>query len=85
MSINNYKRKKTPTYGDIQAAKAKTRCRLLVCLIYKYDLILNDEKYFLYCGDNYPENDRHYTDDKDKCPDNVRFKCEAKFPEKILV
>ena len=25
------------------------------------------------------------TDDKDKCPDNVRFKDEAKFPEQILV
>ena len=28
---------------------------------------------------------RGYTDDNDKCPDNVRFKCEAKFPEKVLV
>ena len=48
--------------------RTKKRCHLLVNLIYKeYDLILNDEKYFLY-GDNYPGNDRYYTDDKDKCP-----------------
>ena len=47
---------------------------LLVYLI----LILDDKKYFLYGGDNNPGNDRYYTDDKDKCPDNVRFKCKTK-------
>jgi hypothetical protein len=42
-------------------------------------------RYFLFGGDNYPGNDRCYTDDKEKCPDNVRFKGEAKIPAKILV
>ena len=41
-----------------------------------------DEKYFFYGGDYYPEKDRYYTDDKDKCPENVRPKGEARFPEK---
>ena len=31
-----------------------------------------------YSDDNYPGNDRYYTDDKYKCPDNLRFKGEAK-------
>ena len=69
-----------------QTRFSKKRCHLLFNLIYKkYDLILDDEKYFSYGGDNYPEIYRYYNDDKDKFPDNVRFKGEAKFPEKILV
>ena len=51
----------------------------------KYDLILNDENWFLYGGDSYPGNDCYYTDDKDKCLYIVRFEGEAKFPTKNLV
>ena len=65
MGTQNYKRENTPKYNDLQAAKAKKRCRLLVNLI----LILDDEKYFLYGGDNYPRNDHYCTDDKDKLSD----------------
>ena len=45
MVKNNYKREKTPNSNDIQASKAKNRCRLSVgqLLREKYDLILNDE------------------------------------------
>ena len=56
---------------------AKNDVVLILIFQEKYNLILDDEKYFLYGDDNYPGNDRYYTDDKDKCPENVRFKGEA--------
>ena len=40
------------------------------------------KKYFLHGGNKYQGNDLYFTDDEDKCQDNLKFKEEIKFPEK---
>ena len=87
MNIKYRKREKTPKYNDGQRLRAQKRSRKLVNHLYKEQsvLILDDEKYFCFGGDEMPGNAGYYTDDKEKCPDNVRFAGKEKFPKKILV
>jgi hypothetical protein len=87
MKIKNYAREKTPKYTDLQALKAKKISRKLVNQLYKSNspIIMDDEKYFTFDGDNMPGNKRYYTDDKDNCPDDVRFIGKEKFPKKLLM
>ena len=62
-------------------------CRKLANLFYRdsCSVIMNDEKYFIFYGQNMPQNACYYTDNKDSCPDNVRFQEIEKYPKKILV
>ena len=46
---------------------------------------MDDEKYFIFYGQNMPQNACYYTDNKDSCPDNVLFHWIDKYPKKILV
>ena len=47
-------------------------------------VIMDDEKYFTFSGQNMPVN-AEYTKDKRKCLDDVRFAGKEKFPFKVLV
>ena len=87
MKICCKKREKTPKYDERQAVKSKKLSRKLVNLLYKnkYMVVIDDEKYFTFSGENYPGNDNYYTSDKEKCPDNVRFKGIDKYPKKVMV
>ena len=87
MGIRYRKRQKTPKYTVKQAEKSKKRSRKLVNMLYKSkpQLILDDEKYFLFKGDQMPGNSGFYTDDIKECPDDVKFKGKEKFPQKVLV
>ena len=46
--------------------------------------ILDDEKYFVFYGDDMPKNCGFYTDDIKSTPNSVKYKEKEKFP-KILV
>ena len=87
MNIKYRKREKTPKYNDEQRQRAQKRSRKLVNHLYKEQsvLILDDEKYFCFAGDEMPGNAGYYTNDKEKCPENFRFVGKEKFPKKILV
>lgn len=87
MNIKYRKKMKTPKYTAKKAAKSKKLCRKLVNYIYKTKeiIIIDDEKYFgLSCVD-IPGNSGFYTDNIEKCPDDVRFKGIEKFSTKVLV
>ena len=87
MKIQYRKREKTSKYNDGQRLRAQKRSRKLVNHLYKSQdlVILDDEKYFCFKGDEMPGNAGYYTDDKEKCPENIRFAGKEKFPIKILV
>jgi hypothetical protein len=87
MGIKKRCREKAPKSTLEQQEKAKKRCRKLVNQIYKEkcSLILDDEKYFTFVNDKTPGNKYYYSNNKELCPDNVRFKQIEKFPKKILV
>ncbi|XP_065665519.1 uncharacterized protein LOC136086945 [Hydra vulgaris] len=87
MNIKYRKREKTPKYTIEQQIKAKKRSRKLVKQLYntKSLLVINDEKYFCFAGDNMPGNSGYYTNNKKTCPENVRFLGKEKFPKKLLM
>lgn len=87
MKITYRKREKTPKYNEAQRQKAQKNSRKLVNQLYKQQsvIILDDEKYFCFAGNEMPGNAGYYTDNKEKCPEDVRFAGKEKFPKKILM
>ena len=87
IKISCRKREKTPKYTEKQQQKAKILCSKLSNFLHrnKVSLILDDEKYFTFSGSNMPGNDNYYTNDIQKCPDDIRFVGKEKFPKKVLV
>ena len=63
--------------------------RKLVNYLFKQKsiLTLDDEKYFCFVGDEMPGNAGYYSDDKEKCPEDIRFAGKKNFrkKKKILV
>ena len=80
MQIKYRKREKAPKNTSHQQKKARIRCRKLYNQLKptSKSIIIDDEKYFTW-GSGY------YTNDKDTCPDDVRFAGKTKFPKKVLV
>jgi hypothetical protein len=87
MNITCRKREKTPKYDEKQRQKSQELCRKLANKFYRTScsVILDDEKYFVFYGSKMPQNAHYYTDNKETCPDDVRFHGVNKFPKKILV
>jgi hypothetical protein len=48
-------------------------------------IIVDDEKYFTFSGDDIPGNAGFYTSNKENTPPGVKYKCKQKFAPKILV
>ncbi|XP_065664690.1 uncharacterized protein LOC136086324 [Hydra vulgaris] len=87
MNIKYRKREKTPKYTIEQQIKAKKRSRKLVDQLYntKLLLVIDDEKYFCFAGDNMPGNSGYYTNNKKTCPESVRCIGKEKFPKHLLM
>ena len=87
LNLKYRKRKTAPQYSDKQLEEIPKKCRKLRREItdQKTFIILDDEKYFSFGGDNMPGNAGFYTNDQDETPNNVKFKATSKFPKKILV
>ena len=47
-------------------------------------LVIDDEKYFFFAGDNIPGNSGYYTNVKETCPESVHFVRKEKLPKKLL-
>ena len=87
MGIPYRKREKTPKYTPKQQRRAEKLSGKLANNLYRssVEVIMDDEKYFTFSGHNQPANAGYYSNDKSKCPDNVRFAGKEKFPTKVLV
>ena len=81
MGVSYHRQQKTTKYTIESAQKAKKRCRKLVNQIYKKKQIpiLDDEKYFVFYGDDMPKNCGFYTDDIKSTPNSVKYKGKEKF------
>ena len=77
MHISWYKREKIPRYTQKQAKKSEELFYRDSC-----SMIMDDEKYFIFYGQNMHQNTCYYTDNKYSCPDNVRFHEIEKYPKK---
>lgn len=48
-------------------------------------IVIDDESYFYLKADRMPGNDGFYTSDVESAPSTVKYKCQEKFPMKIMV
>ena len=48
-------------------------------------IVIDDEKYFAFSGDNMPGNAEFYSCNEQTSPPDIRFKCKGKFAPKVLV
>ena len=87
IGLSYTKRKKVPKYSDKQLSAIPGLCRKLLRTHFPIDfsVILDDEKYFGFSGDETCGNRGFYTDNYEETPDNVKFKQKLKFAPKILV
>ena len=81
------KREKIPYLDNIQQQKAKKLSRRLCDHLRdaQCEIVMDDEKYFTFAGHKMPGNAGYYTNDKQTCPNSVRFAGKPLYPRKVLV
>ena len=87
MGIRYYEKQRAPKYTDKQLEEVPTRARRLYRMLSNndFELIIDDEKYFLLQDQSAPTNRGFYTSDKRTTVPQVKFKRTQKFEAKILV
>ena len=87
MGIRYYKKQRAPKYTDKQLEEVPTRARRLYRMLSNndFELIMDDEKYFLLQDQSTPTNRSFYTSDKRTTVPQVKFRRTQKFEAKILV
>jgi transposase len=85
--IKYYKKRKAPKYTDKQLKEVPTRARRLYRLLSNndFELIMDDEKYFLLHNESVASNRGYYSSNKNLTPPENKFKKVKKFGQKLLV
>lgn len=68
-----------------QRRATRPKCRRLLLRNRKTDFIIDDESYFTLSNSSLAGNDRFYSDDIGKTPEEVKYKSVKKFESKLLV
>ncbi|CAF1359000.1 unnamed protein product [Rotaria magnacalcarata] len=87
MGIQYYKKQRAPKYTNKQLQEIPTRARRLYRMLSNndFELIMDDEKYFLLQDQSVPTNRGFYTSDKRTTAPQIKFKRIQKFESKVLV
>lgn len=87
LGLKYYKRQRAPKYNQKQLEQIPSKCRKLRRELTDREtfIIVDDEKYFTFSGDDMPGNAGFYTSDKENTPSDVKYKYKQKFAPKILV
>lgn len=87
IGLKYFKRQRAPKYSEKQLSTISSKCRKLrrKFITAKKFVIIDDEKYFTFTGDNMPGNAGFYSENKEGAPVHVKYKCKQKYPQKILV
>lgn len=87
IGLKYYKRQRAPKYTEKQLEQIPKKCRKLRRGLIDREtfIIVDDEKYFTFSGEETPGNAGFYSSDKENTPSNVKFKSKQKFEPKILV
>lgn len=84
-NIKCYKKAKKAAMTELQKKQARPKCRKMLEKFKNLDFIIDDESYFTLTNSDQPGNDRFYSDDIKKTPDDVKYYYKAKYEKKILV
>ena len=87
MNIKYYRKQRAPKYIEQQLQEVPTRAHRLYRTLENNDfqIILNDEKYFLLSDQSVPTNCGYYSSENSLTFPEVRFKRTQKFEQKLLV
>lgn len=87
MNINYYKKRTAPKYTDKQLHDVPSRARRLYRLLLseKFELVMDDEKYFTVTDESTFTNRGFYSSQKSLTSSNVKLKQTRKYEPKILV
>ena len=87
MQLNYYKRRRALKYTPQQLEQILWKCRKLRREATNTDtsIIVDDEKYFSFPGDNIPSNAGFCSTDRANASVNVKLKQKQKFAPKVLV
>ena len=87
MGIYYHKKRRAPRYSDKQLQEIPTRARRLYRLLSKDDfqLIMDDEKYFMLHNESVPSNRGFYTSNSSTVSPEIKFRRTQKFEPKVLV
>ena len=87
MNIKYYKKQKVSKYTDKQLEEIPPRaCRLYRMLLNNdFQMVINDEKYFMLTEHSVPTNRDYHTSNKAATPSDVKFKQTRKYEPKILL
>lgn len=84
-NIRCFKKIKKPKRTANQMKNMRPKCRKMSEFYHDLDFIMDDESYFTLSNSSLAGNDRFYTDNRDECPDDVKYKYKSKFEKKLLV
>ncbi len=86
LKVKRYKKKKAPYYRNEDIKKiVQKQCRWM-CRQYRgYDLVIDDEKYFLFRNYNQIGNDSFYSDNQNLTPSEVKYKSLKKNENKLML
>ncbi|CAF2133385.1 unnamed protein product, partial [Rotaria magnacalcarata] len=84
MGIQYYKKQRAPKYTNKQLQEIPIRARRLYRMLSNndFELIMDDEKYFLLKDQSVPTNRGFYTSDKRTTAPQIKFKRIQKFESK---
>ena len=85
MNIKYYKKQRAPKYSDQQLQEVPTRARRLYRTLGNNDfqIIMDDEKYFLLSDQSVPTNRGYYSSEKSLTSPEVRLKRTQKFEQTL--
>ena len=83
MGLKYYKRRWAPKYTSKQLEEMPGKCRKLTDS--EIFIIMDDENYFSFSGDNIPSNVRFWSCERQRTSSEVKFKSKRKFAPKILI
>lgn len=85
LDLKYRKRQRAPKYSLKQLEQIPKKSRKLrqKVLAGGKVVVMDDESYFTFSGDDMPGNAGFYTQDISSAPDKVRFKSKTKFPKKF--
>ncbi|CAF3226421.1 unnamed protein product [Rotaria socialis] len=86
MNIKYYKKRRVPKYTDQQLQEVPIRARRLYRTLVNNDfqIIMDDEKYFLLSDQSVPTNRGYYSSDMSLTSPEVKFKRVQKFEQEVL-
>ena len=87
MSIYYHKKRRALRYSDKQLQEIPTRACRLYRLLSKdnFQLIMDDEKYFMFHNESVPSNCGFYTSNPSTVSPELKFRRTQKFEPKVLV